>query len=147
MKIILLKDVRGVGQHNEVKNVTDGYAINYLFPHKLAIPATEDKVKQLEEQKHLHEAARAKEEERLTNKIMSLRSKKVTLTVRATEKGGLFKSVTAKDVSKAILAEHSLEIPEASIHVPDHIKTTGEHPVVLSSKSQKVELVVAILAA
>lgn len=147
MKIILLKDVRGVGQHSEVKNVTDGYAINYLFPHKLAIPATEDKVKQLEEQKHLHEAARAKEEEQLTNKIMSLRGKKVTLTVRATEKGGLFKSVTAKDVSKAILAAHSLEIPESSIHVPDHIKTTGDHPVVLASKTQKVELIVAILAA
>lgn len=147
MKVILLKDVRGVGQHGEVKNVADGYAFNHLFPRKLAEAATEEKVKQLEAQRQQLEAARAKEEEQLTNKIQSLRGKKISLKARATEKGGLFKSITVKDVAKAILAEHSLEIPESAITVPDHIKTTGEHPVVLSSKSVKVELIAAILAA
>jgi len=147
MKVILLKDIRGVGQHHEIKNVADGYAINYLFPHKLAEQATEDKIKQFEEQKQATDAARLQQEEQLTNKVQSLRGKKVTLKARATEKGGLFKSITPKDVAKAILAEHSLEIPEDSIVVPDHIKTTGEHPVILSSKTQKVELIVAILAA
>ena len=67
------------------------------------------------------------------------------MPTRATEKGGLFKSITPKDVAKAILAEHSIEIPEAVIHVPEHIKTTGEHPVILQSKSQKVELIAAIV--
>jgi large subunit ribosomal protein L9 len=147
MKVILLKDIRGVGQHNEIKNVADGYAINYLFPHKLAEQASDEKVKQIEAQKQAHDAERAKEDEQLTKKVMSLRGKKITLTARATEKGGLFKSITVKDVAKAILAEHSLEIPEASITVPDHIKTTGEHPVILASKTEKVELTVAIIAA
>jgi large subunit ribosomal protein L9 len=146
MKVILLKDVRGVGQHHEIKNVADGYAINYLFPHKLAEQATEDKIKQVEGQKQAHEAELEKQEAILTNKIMTLRGKRIVLTARATEKGGLFKSITAKDVAKAVLAEHSLEIPEAAIQVPDHIKTTGEHPVMLLSKTQKVELIVAIAA-
>lgn len=146
MKVILLKDVRGVGQHGEVKSVADGYAFNHLFPRKLAEVATEEKIKQVEAQRQQVEAARAKEEEQLTNKVQALRGKKVTLRARATEKGGLFKSITAKDIAKAILLEHSLEIPEASIAMPDHIKTTGEHPVIISSKSQKVELIVAILA-
>jgi large subunit ribosomal protein L9 len=147
MKVILLKDVRGVGQHGEVKNVADGYAFNHLFPRKLAEPATEEKIKQLESQRQQIEAARAKEEEQLTNKVRALRGKKITLKARATEKGGLFKSITAKDVAKAILLEHNLEIPESAIAVPDHIKTTGEHRLVLASKSIKVELTAAVLAA
>jgi large subunit ribosomal protein L9 len=48
MKVILLKDVRGVGQHGTVQNVADGYAINRLFPAKLAEPATEAKLKEIE---------------------------------------------------------------------------------------------------
>ncbi len=146
MKVILLKDVRGVGQHHDIKNVADGYAINFLFPHKYAEPATEEKVKELESRRQAHEAELRKEEEILTNKISSLRGKRITLTARATEKGGLFKSISTKDVAKAILAEHSLEIPEAAIHVPEHIKTTGEHPVMLASKTQKVEITAVILA-
>ena len=146
MKVILLKDIRGVGQHHDVKNVADGYAINYLFPHKLAEPATDEKLKQFEAEKQAHEAKRQSQEEQLTSNIVSLRGKRVTLATRATEKGGLFKSITPKDVAKAILAEHSIEIPEAVIHVPEHIKTTGEHPVILQSKSQKVELVADIVA-
>ncbi len=147
MKVILLKDVRGVGQHGEIKNVADGYAFNHLFPRKLAEPATEEKIKQVEAQRQQVEAARAQEEEQLTKKIQSLRGKKITLKIRATEKGGLFKSVTQKDIAKAILGEHSLEIPESAIAVPDHMKSVGEHPVVLSSKTVKVELIVGILPA
>lgn len=148
MKVILLKDVRGVGQHGEIKNVNDGYAINFLFPKKLAEPATEDKVKQIENKKQAHEAEVAKQEEELNNKVSMLRGKKVVLQARATEKGGLFKSITTKDIAKAILAEHSLEIPESAIELKEnHIKTTGEHQVVLSSKGSKADLTVAVVAA
>ncbi|MBC7836548.1 50S ribosomal protein L9, partial [Acetobacteraceae bacterium] len=106
MKVILLKDVRRVGQHGEVKDVADGYAFNFLFPQKLAEPATEEKIKNLETQKQAHEAEIQKGEEELTAKIMSLRGKRVALQSRATEKGGLFKSIVAKDIIKAIKAEH-----------------------------------------
>jgi len=144
MKVIMLKDVRGVGQHHEVKNVADGYAINFLFPKKLAEPATEAKVKQLADQKQAHEAEALKQEEELNKKIISLRGKRVTVSARATEKGGLFKSITAKDIGKAILAEHKVEIPESAIHQPEHVKTVGEHPVALSNKNEKVELLVSV---
>ncbi len=77
MKIILLKDVRSVGQHGEVKVVADGYARNFLFPQKLAEPATEDKVKEVESKKKEHEAALEKEAAVLTDKILQLKGKKV----------------------------------------------------------------------
>lgn len=147
MKVILLKDIRAVGHKGEIKEVTDGYAHNFLFPHKHAEPATEEKMAAYAAQKAEIEAKRHKEEAELTKKIMALRGKKVTLSIRATEKGGLFKSVTAPDIVKAIRAEHSLEVPEAAIHLSEHIKTTGEHPVLLKSKSEKAELMVAVLPA
>lgn len=147
MKVILLKDVRGVGHHGEIKTVADGYAINALFPRKLAEPATEEKIAQFEATKAQLEAQRKLEEEQLDSKVQSLREKSVTLSIRATEKGGLFKAVHEKDVAKAIRAEHSLEIPEECIHFPEHIKTIGEHKVLLHSKNQKAELGVVVTAA
>jgi large subunit ribosomal protein L9 len=145
MKVILLKDVRSVGQHGEVKNVADGYARNFLFPQKLAEPATEDKVKQIASQKEAHEAELAREEEALAGKILELKGKRVALSSRATEKGGLFKAIAAKDVARAIKAEHDIDIPEEAISFGEHIKTVGDHAVLLSSKSQKVELTVSIV--
>jgi len=146
MKVILLKDVRGVGLHGTIQNVSDGYAVNKLFPQKLAVPATEDKMKEIEEQAAARAAQLAKEEEQLDNKVAALRGKRVAIAARATEKGGLFKTVSPADVIKAIRAEHSLEIPAENIYLPEHIKTIGEHQVLLKSKNQKAELIVSITA-
>ena len=147
MKVILLKDVKGVGQRHEIKTVADGYAVNFLFPNKAAEVATEEKIKQFEKQREAREAEAKKGEEQLANKIMSLKGKKVTISSRATEKGGLFKAMAAKDIAKGILAEHSLEIPDEYIHIATPIKTVGEHTVQLSSKTNKAELTVVMVAA
>lgn len=145
MKVILLKDVRGCGQANTIVDVAQGYAANFLLPHKYAVAATEDKVKEFEARRAQHEAAKAEAEEQLSKKVKSLEGKTVTITARATEKGGLFKSLGAADIAKVIRAEHSLEIPEASI-TTEPIKTVGEHKVRLHSKNSKAELTVVIAA-
>ena len=147
MKVILLKDVRGVGMHGEIKNVADGYAINGLFPKKLAEAATPEKVAKFEAMRAEHEAQKAQEEEQFDNKVAALRGKKVSLSIRATEKGGLFKAVHEKDVAKAILGEHALGIPEGAITFPEPIKTVGEHVVMLKSKNNKAEFGVVVVAA
>ncbi len=136
-----------MGQHGEVKNVADGYAFNYLFPQKLAEPATEEKIAQHAAKVAEREAEMAKLEEQLAKKIQMLHGKKVTITARATEKGGLFKSITEKDIVKAVRAEHSLELPEDAIASAVHIKTLGEHTLGLKSKIAKADLTVAIVAA
>jgi large subunit ribosomal protein L9 len=147
MKIILLKDVRGVGQRHEIKTVADGYAVNFLFPNKAAEVATEEKIKQFEKMREANEAEAKKLEEQLTNKVMSLKGKSVTLSLKATEKGGLFKAVAAKDVTKAIRAEHSIEIPDEAVHIAEHIKTVGAHKATVSSKAGHIELEVVVVAA
>ena len=146
MKVIFLKEVRRVGRVGEIKNVADGYAINFLFPHKAAEAATDEKVAQFEKQKIAHIAELAKVEQQQDNKVVSLRGKLVTIPARATEKGGLFKAITTKDIAKAILAQQSLEIAEEMMHVSEPIKTVGEHKISLHSKNQKAELGVVIVA-
>jgi large subunit ribosomal protein L9 len=146
MKVILLKDVRGVGMHGTIQNVADGYAINRLFPGKLAEPATEEKMKQIQAQKAQADAARQKEQEQLDAKVQSLRGKNVSIAARATEKGGLFKALGEKDVAKAILGQHALEIPEEAIVITEPIKTVGEHTLALQSKNKKADFGVVVTA-
>ena len=110
MKVIFLKDVRGIGHTGDIKNVADGYAANFLFPKQLAEPATEAKVKQLESQKEALLAARKQEAEALSAKIKSLMGAQITIAAKATEKGGLFKAIGAKDIAKALLEQHTAEI-------------------------------------
>lgn len=143
MKVILLKDIRRVGQHGDIKNVADGYATNFLFPNKLAEPATEQKMKELEAGKAQREEVIQKEREQLDGKVAALRGKTVKISARATDKGGLFKSIIAHDIVNAIRAEHSLEIPEDTLSF-EPIKTTGEHIVHISGPSQKADLGVII---
>lgn len=139
MKVILLKDVRGCGQANTVVSVADGYAHNFLLPHKYAVAATDEKIKELEIKKAQSEAAKQQAEADLAKKVQSLEGKTIKIAVRSTEKGGLFKAVTPADVSKQIRLEYALEIPESAIEM-DHIKTTGEHKVVLQGKAAKATL-------
>lgn len=145
MKVIFLKDVRRVGRAGEIKDVADGYAANFLFPTKSAEPATAQKIEQIAQQKQAAAEALRKEEEVLGNKVVSLSGKVVTIPVRATPKGGLFKTVVAKDITKAILAEHALQIPEDAI-VLAPIKTVGNHVVQVIAKNKKVEMTVVVVA-
>ena len=146
MQVIFLKDVRGVGHINEIKNVADGYAVNFLFKNKMAEPATPEKVAQLEAKKKAHEAELVKQEEELTQKIHSLRGKKITIEARATEKGGLFKQITQKDVAHQVVVQLKVAVPEEAVSLPEHLKTVGEHTVTLHSKTIKAEVVLEIKA-
>jgi len=93
------------------------------------------------------EAQRKADEDALDKKITMLRAKSVAIAARATEKGGLFKSIVAKDVAKAILAQHSLEIPEDAISFSEPVKTVGEHRAHLKGPSAKADISVNVAAA
>ncbi len=146
MQVILLKDVRGVGRAHEIKNVADGYAVNFLFKQHLAEPATTEKIAAIEAKAKAHEAELAKFEDELTQKVHSLRGKKIIIEARATEKGGLFKSITPKDIAHQVVVQHKVAIPETAVSMPEHLKTVGEHTVTLHSKTIKAELTLEVKA-
>ena len=93
MKVILLKDIGGVGKKGEVKEVADGYAFNSLIPQKLVEQATKEKIAQHEADQKKHADARAAEDAALSTLVEGLNGERVEMKLRATEKGGLFKSV------------------------------------------------------
>lgn len=145
MQVILLRDVRGCGHAHEVKTVADGFATNFLFPRKLATPATEEKIQELEAQAAARAAERRKESAELDHKIQALHGKEIIIEARATEKGGLFKAIHAGDIVKAIRMQQSLEIPQDAIQT-EPIKTLGGHTVELAGPTHKATLTLTVRA-
>lgn len=126
MKVILLEDVRGVGQAGAVATVADGYARNLLIPRKLAIPATEGNLKNLARQReaiHRRQVQQAKTAQLLAEKIAGLT---VTIKAKAGEGGRLYGSITHADIAEALAAQ-GIEVDRRDITVPFAIKTVGSH--------------------
>ncbi len=125
MKIILLKDVKELGQVGELVNSKDGYARNFLFPRGLAIEATPANLRKWEET-NKKQANKKQEEE---NEALKLKTKIEGLTVTLTSKGGeggrLFGSITSKDIADGLKAQHKVEIDRRKIELKDNIKIIG----------------------
>lgn len=147
MKVIFLKDVGGVGRVGEVKDVADGYAQNFLIAEGLVVQATVEKLAAHEQHTAETAAAKKEDQEKLARAIQSLEGARIEIKARATEKGGLFKSIGAKEIVTRISAERSIHLPEVSIRIAPPIKTVGEHSVLLSAAGANAKLVVAITAA
>ena len=127
MKVILLEDVRGVGEAGSVENVADGYARNFLIPRKLAIAATAGSMKNLEQHRTTIQRNQARESSNA--KAVAARVSEITLklTAKAGEAGKLYGSVTNAEVAEALAAEHEVEVDRRAITFPYPIKTVGPH--------------------
>ena len=127
MKIILLQDVKNIGKKGDVKEVADGYALNFILPKKLGVQATTDTIQQAEGAK----AKKIEEENKLTEQSKSLieKLKSLQITLKAKEKEGkLFGSITTKDIA-AELKNRNFDIPEKCIKLEEVIKKIGEYKV------------------
>ncbi len=125
MRVILTKNVKGLGKEGDVIKAKDGYARNYLFPKGLAKEATQGNVKVLKEQK---KAKKIKEEEKL-NEAKKLADKISNLNVKihskAGENGKLFGSITTKDIANELNKQHKIKIDKRKIVLENNIKTLG----------------------
>ena len=125
MKVILLKEVKGIGKAGEIVNASDGHARNYLIPRGLAKEATEGSIKSLQMQKAAEE--RKKQEEiraakELADKMSSLT---VGLKGKAGENGKLFGSITSKDIADAIEKQHKIKVDKRKIQLDNPIRELG----------------------
>lgn len=147
MKVILLQNVPKVGKKFDIVTVSDGFASNMLFPKKLAEPATPDKVAALEKRRKAAEAEAAVHAAELESAVKNLDGKRVTLVAKANDKGHLYKSITVTDVIEAIRAAHHTLLPKEVVHLNDHLKSTGEHPIPLVAHKVKGTIVLEITSA
>ncbi len=137
MKVIFLKDVKNVARKNDIKEVSNGYALNFLFPQGLAETATDKKIKELERKIYngkQKEVRIDKTENKLIDKIEKL---KITISAKANEEGHLFGGIGPSDISKILKNKHKLDIDASKIELEHHLKTLGEHKVIIKIANGK----------
>lgn len=125
MKIILLKNVKGLGNEGELVNAKDGYARNFLFPKKLAVEATPTNLKKWEERRSKEKTKEKEEYEKALKLKESIESLKLEIKSKAGEGGKLFGSITSKDISETLMDQHNIDIDKRKIEMKDNIKTLG----------------------
>jgi large subunit ribosomal protein L9 len=129
VRVILRREVAGLGRPGDVKDVADGYAQNFLLPRGFAVEATAGEMKVLA---RARDAKRAKQDRAHADaEELAKRLSETTLMFRlkAGEQGKTFGSVTSKDIADALKSDHKVDIDKTKIHLPEPLKALGVHKV------------------
>ncbi|HTP57107.1 MAG TPA: 50S ribosomal protein L9 [Candidatus Paceibacterota bacterium] len=131
MKVVLLDNVRGIGHVGDVRDVADGYARNFLLKRGLAHAATPGAIRDASVHASKKQEANALAHTEMAALADRLRGTTVNVAGHANEKGTLFDSIDAAKVAEAVSASAGIRISPDQVRLPEHIKTIGEHPIVL----------------
>ncbi len=129
MKVIFNADVKGQGKKGEMKEVSDGYARNYLLPRKLASEATADNINALKLKEKAKAAQIAKEKAQAQENAQKLTGVQVIIKAKAGSGGKLFGAVTSQEISSALKEQFGIEIEKNKIVQAEPIKTFGSYTV------------------
>jgi len=129
MKVIFLQDVRGQGKKGELKEVSEGYARNYLLPRKLAMEANKDNLNALALKEKAKKAQEARERAEAEANAARLKDVVVTIRAKAGASGKLFGSVTSQEITDALAEQHGIVIEKNRIVQADPIKAFGSYEV------------------
>lgn len=147
MKVILTQDVKSVGKRGEVKNVSDGYARNFLLPKRVAVVASDSALS--------HEQDRLKTEASKFAKILDsakvtateLEGKSVIVKSKAGKEGKLYGKITSKEIADAVKEQLGHDVDKRRIHIEDDIKTLGSYPISFKLHPEVVVTVTVNVAA
>ena len=131
MKVILLCDVKGQGKKDQIVEVSDGYARNFLFPQKKAVPAdakATNELKSKEEAKQYKISEDRKAAQALADRIKDI---KIEIQMGHGQDGRLYGSVTAKDIAEELKKKLSADIDKRKIQIKEPIKAYGSYTVEL----------------
>ncbi len=135
MEVILLQDIEKLGTRGKIVKVADGYGRNYLLPRKLAVAATPQNRKWIEQQRVKFLKLEAKEKVEAGELAQLMQGVTVVVTRKAGEKGQLFGSVTAMDVAERLAAQ-GFNIDKRRIHLDPPLKVLGEYDVPIKLHSE-----------
>ena len=129
MKVILQQEVKGQGKKGQTVEVSDGYARNFLFPKKLAVPATTDNMNAMRIKENARLAQIEREKEAAKETAKKLEGIKVTIKAKSGNGGRLFGAVTSKEISDALAAQFGITVEKNKIVQSDPIKNYGTYEV------------------
>ena len=129
MKVIFNVDVKGQGKKGELKEVSDGYARNFLLPRGLAAEATADNINTLKLKEKAKKAQMEREKAQAEENAKKLSGVQVIIRAKAGNSGKLFGAVTSQEISDALKAQFDIDIEKNKIVQGDPIKTFGAYTV------------------
>jgi large subunit ribosomal protein L9 len=145
MKIILLEDIKGIGKKYDVKDISDGYARNFLLPKKLVRQATPRALKELEQLKAKTEKKDAEFKKRLSKLARQISESYLEFQLKTDEKGSVFGSVTKEMILRAMREHGWLRKERVDILLEHPLKEFGEHKVSVDlKKGIKAELKIIV---
>lgn len=125
MKVILLKDVKGTGKKGEMKEVSDGYARNFLFPKKMAVQADSVAIKELNEKNKSKEIKAQKEYEEAVLLGKQMEEINIEIYSKAGEGGRLFGSITSKEIAEQLKKQKDIDVDKRKILLDEPIRSLG----------------------
>ncbi len=129
MKVIFTADVKGQGKKGELKEVSTGYARNYLMPRGLATEATADNLNAFKLKEKAKAAQIAKEKAQAEEYAKKLAGVQVTIRAKAGANGKLFGAVTSQEISDALREQFGMDVEKNKIVQPEPIKSYGSYTV------------------
>ncbi len=130
MKVILTTDVAKLGKSGEMKDVTDGYARNFLIPHKLAVPAAGGAYRAWQHDIASREEKRQRERGEAEIAATRIASTTLTMGVKVGEGGKLYGSITAQDIADA-LGRRGITVDKHKIDLDQPLKSLGTYKVAI----------------
>ena len=131
MKVILLCDVKGQGKKDQIVNVSDGYARNFLFPQKKAIPADAKAQNELRGKEEAKQYKIAEDKKAAVELAELIKDKEVNIKMGHGQDGRLYGSVTAKDIAEELGKLIGTTVDKRKINLKDSIKAYGKYSVEL----------------
>ncbi|MGI6145019.1 MAG: 50S ribosomal protein L9 [Clostridia bacterium] len=148
MKVILKQDIKGTGKKDEIINVAEGYARNYLFPKGLAVEATAGNLKELARKKKSQDIKEERELQQAQELAEKLKKVSLSIPVKTGEGGRLFGSISNRDIAEILEKEKGLKIDKRKIELEGTIKELGSYPVTIKLHQQvSVQIQVKIVEA
>ena len=147
MKIILLKDIPKLGRKYEVKNASDGHAVNMLIPRGLAVAATAENLRRFETEKSKYDSERKVHEALLADNLKALEDTVLTISGKASDKGHLFAALHKEAIAAELQKQTRIQLDPSFIHLEHPIKEVGEHVIEVKGEGKSVKFKVVITAA
>lgn len=129
MKVILQKDIKGLGKKGDIVTAKDGYARNYLLPKGLVVEANQGNITKVKEQNKAKEIRKERELEESQKLAEKISKTTITIKERAAEDGRLFGSVTSKDIAGALQSQKNMKIDKRKINLVEPIRHIGDMSV------------------
>jgi large subunit ribosomal protein L9 len=138
MKIILLKDVKKIGKKYEIKEVSDGFALNMLIPNGSAISATTGNVNMIEVKKKGDMLETAKTEAELQKALNEIKGINIELTGKVNDKGHLFAGIHKEAILEAVKKQKGINISAEHLLLEKPIKEIGDHAIIVKVGDREV---------